>query len=534
MNLQQELLNDTILQGKYKITERLGQGGFGITYKAENTILGTIVCIKELFIGGICSRGSNNTVQSQTIKDVSFDYFKKRFMEEARGLAKFNHPGIVRVTDVFEENNTAYFVMDFAEGQTLKQMVNEGGALATEKSISLILNLLDAVEEVHSKHMLHRDIKPDNIIITADGKAILIDFGSARDFADDYTITQTAILTPGYAPVEQYSDKTKRGPYTDIYALGATFYFILTGVKPIAATDRFLETLKSPELLNPLVSKTLASVVMLAMNLNPQDRFQTIAEMRKALQSQKKEIKPKPITQSNLSLELEKDQAKVQEEIVIEKDKIPPINSFKVSKSIIVVFLLISIVVAVVFVRNKSSKHTNPKIANTFNQSEQLNLKKRAKVEAKVNEHIKIEKHVVLEEQSKIKKKTIIEKRETSKKDPEISLEHIIGDITELGDLEIAQFDLPDQVNWYDANKFCVSLGKNWRLPTKDELNKLYNNKDKIQGFKNEHYWSSSQNNKDEAWIQYFMNGNQSNNLNKRYKCNVRVVRTLKNSSVKK
>lgn len=287
MNLQQELEPGTILQGKYNITKGLGHGGFGITYKAENLALGNTVCIKELFIGGNSTRGVNNTVQSQGVKDASFDYFKQRFIEEARGLAKFNHPGIVRVTDVFEENNTAYFVMEFATGQTLKDLVSKQGALPSGKAIALILHLLDAVEAVHSQGMLHRDIKPDNIIVTPEGKSVLIDFGSARQFAEGYTTTQTAILTPGYAPLEQYSDKAKRGPYTDIYALGATIYYVLTGVKPIAATDRTLEEIPSPETLNTSVSKTLASVVMLAMNLKPEDRFQTIAEMREALNSQR-------------------------------------------------------------------------------------------------------------------------------------------------------------------------------------------------------------------------------------------------------
>ena len=314
MNPQQELENGTLLQGRFKVIKSLGQGGFGITYKAENISLGNTVCIKELFIGGNSTRSANNTVQSQGLKEVEADYFKKRFIDEARGLAKFNNPGIVRVTDVFEENNTAYFVMDFVNGQTLKDMVSKQGALPSEKAIALILHLLDAVEAVHSQGILHRDIKPDNILITPEGKSVLIDFGSAREFAEGYTTTQTAILTPGYAPLEQYSDKAKRGPYTDIYALGATIYFVLTGVKPIAATDRNFEALASPETINPAVSKTLASVVMLAMNLKQEDRFQTIAQMREALQSQEKEAKSNQ-NQTKKRIEIKKELPKPIEQV---------------------------------------------------------------------------------------------------------------------------------------------------------------------------------------------------------------------------
>lgn len=283
-----ELPAGSYLHGKYRIDRVLGQGGFGITYLATQVNLGSRVCIKELYLSGMCTRGTNYSVQSQNMRDLGFDDFKTRFMNEARELARFNHPNIVRVTDVFEENNTAYYVMDYVEGETLKQMVARKGSLNPQEAKPLIAQLLDAVQAVHDSGMLHRDLKPDNILVTPQGRLVLIDFGSARAFGDGHTMTQTAILTPGYAPLEQYSEKARRGPFTDIYSLGGTLYFMFTGQKPIPATDRSFEALPSPDTLNPAVSKPLASVILLAMNLKPEDRFQSISDFRQALLGENK------------------------------------------------------------------------------------------------------------------------------------------------------------------------------------------------------------------------------------------------------
>jgi formylglycine-generating enzyme required for sulfatase activity len=173
--------------------------------------------------------------------------------------------------------------MDFVEGETLRERVTREGRLNQERALPLMQGLLDAVEEVHRAGLLHRDIKPDNVLIAPGGKVVLIDFGSAKEFEDGKTFSQTAILTPGYAPLEQYSDTAQRGTYTDIYALGATFYFLLTGRKPLAAIDRQDTDLAAPHSLFADVSEVLSSAIMLALNLRPVDRFQTVGEMRKAL-----------------------------------------------------------------------------------------------------------------------------------------------------------------------------------------------------------------------------------------------------------
>jgi serine/threonine protein kinase len=260
-------------------------GGFGITYLAYDQKLEQEVCVKELFISGNSTRGTNMTVHSQTVGDFSFSDFVQRFVQEARQLARFQHNNIVRVVDVFQENDTAYMVMEFVEGETLKNMVQRRGALSEQVAMKIMTQLMDAVEEVHNKGMLHRDIKPDNVLITPEARVVLIDFGSAREFAEGKTTTQTDMLTPGYAPIEQYSNRSHRGTYTDIYALGATMYYTLTGEKPIAATDRQLEELLPPHTVTPNVSSQVSSAVMLAMELRPENRFQSVADMREAIQT---------------------------------------------------------------------------------------------------------------------------------------------------------------------------------------------------------------------------------------------------------
>jgi serine/threonine protein kinase len=261
----------------------LGQGGFGITYLAEDTVLETSVCIKELFVSGNSTRNANHSVMSTGSKEFSFDDFKQRFIQEARQLAKFRHPSIVRVLDFFDTNNTAYVVMEYIEGKTLKEFTIEHGFVSQDLAIPIIKQLLDAVEEVHNMGMLHRDIKPDNILLTPRNSICLIDFGSAREFREGMTMTQTAMLTPGYAPMEQYSNRSKRGTFTDIYALGATMYFMLTGEKPLAATDRFTEEMHAPHLLNSAISSQISSAVMLAMQMKPEERFQNVQDFREAI-----------------------------------------------------------------------------------------------------------------------------------------------------------------------------------------------------------------------------------------------------------
>jgi parallel beta-helix repeat protein len=280
-------LGTKLFGGKYSVGKVLGQGGFGITYMGADTVLSRPVAIKELFPEG-CQR-NGTTVQPTRIPPSDFSSMKQKFLDEARLLASLNHPGIVKVYDFFEENNTAYMVMEYLRGKSLAKLVEErGGALSEKEAVGYILKVCEALDVVHKAGYLHRDIKPENIIVCEDGRVVLIDFGAARAYMAGKTGRMTVILTPGFAPLEQYAEQAKRGAYTDIYALGATLYYLLTGQVPVSAADRFSGVeLKSVREINGRVSRQVEEAVMKAMamrvEMRVEERPQSVEEFVKLL-----------------------------------------------------------------------------------------------------------------------------------------------------------------------------------------------------------------------------------------------------------
>ncbi len=270
---------DSLQNGKYTIEKIIGQGGFGITYYAKHNELNQYYAIKEFFISGFCVRNTyHNTVNVQNDKVDMYDKYKQRFIEEAQMIAKLNHPHIVRATDVFTENNTAYYVMPFIKGKTLQQLVETNGKMSYELAVNYIAQIAEALGYIHERNLLHRDIKPDNVMVTPENSVILIDFGSAREFVQDKTQSHTSILTKGYAPLEQYSNIGKKGAYSDIYSLGAVFYFLVTGQKPLDATERTMEKMKTPKELEPAIPEEINRTIVKAMWLKAEGRHQTIQE----------------------------------------------------------------------------------------------------------------------------------------------------------------------------------------------------------------------------------------------------------------
>jgi serine/threonine protein kinase len=284
---EQVLTTGTVLQGGAFVVEGvLGQGGFGITYKGRDARLNRTVALKEFFpqAQGCLRRGT--TVQpGGGITIGEFHEERNKFLEEGQRLAQFQHSSIVKVFSLFEENNTAYMVMEFLKGKTLLKMVEETGPLEERLLLQLIEQVAGGLGVVHQANVIHRDIKPENIMVAPDNRAVLIDFGTAREFAAGKTRKMTTMLTPGYAPLEQYGQHARFGVFTDMYALGATTYHLLTGQVPIQATDRAAGVeLAAPRRLKSNISRQVSDAVMWAMEMKVDKRPQTASDFIQAMQ----------------------------------------------------------------------------------------------------------------------------------------------------------------------------------------------------------------------------------------------------------
>jgi serine/threonine protein kinase len=224
---------------EYRLESVLGAGGFGITYLGHDTNLQKDVAIKEYLPGAVAVRGSGGTVlPTSSGLEKEYRWGLDRFIQEARTLAKFSHPHIVRVNRFFEANGTGYMVMDYEAGEPLKAWLQRNPFPPEPALRAMLAPLLDGLEKVHAAGFLHRDIKPDNIFIRKDGGPVLIDFGSARQAIGGATQTLTTIVSPGYAPFEQYTTSAEQGPWSDIYSLSGVLYFAVTGQSPPDAITR--------------------------------------------------------------------------------------------------------------------------------------------------------------------------------------------------------------------------------------------------------------------------------------------------------
>ena len=298
-----------ILKERYKIEAVIGAGGFGITYRAWDPLLQSYVAIKEYYPSGIATRSADSSKVCVPVGQEQREYHRGRirFLKEAQDVARFqSEPNIVSIYDYLEENDTAYMVMEYLHGCTLKQYIREhGGRLDTDHILHICLSVLDALAVVHKAGMIHRDISPENIFICEDLTVKLIDFGAAKQVYLDGEQTMSVVLKPGYAPPEQYAKKDKQGPWTDIYALGATLYFAATGEKPEESFGRVLEdTIKPVCEVNPEIPRAMSQVIMRAMSVKIEDRYQTVEAMREALlagEGQNAQMEPYVIPASRIS-----------------------------------------------------------------------------------------------------------------------------------------------------------------------------------------------------------------------------------------
>lgn len=283
----------TMLNGKYKIVQSLGEGGFGITYKGIDTLLDMPVAIKEYYPNGYANRYSPKSLSVTLTEENIADYFnewKEKYLAEARTLARLNDiKGIVNVRDFFEENGTAYIVMEYLNGKTLKQCVDKDGVFEAEKIAKLMIPLLNSLNKIHEQGLIHRDISPDNIMYMTDGTLKLYDFGAARDYSVQSQQTLSVMLKPGYAPQEQYRSKGNQGPWTDIYAICATMYFCITGIVPDDSLQRvFKDELKLPSELGISIPAYIEEALIKGMAIKSEERFRTTLELAQALAGEPK------------------------------------------------------------------------------------------------------------------------------------------------------------------------------------------------------------------------------------------------------
>ena len=294
MNIQNntfQLPVGTILAGRYYVGKVLGQGGFGITYIGCDLKLNMKMAIKEYYPQGLIGRVSKydlkltvNTGNQHTVYEMQ----KDRFMKEARILAEFaSDIRIVRVTDIFEENNTAYIVMEYVEGITLEKYCKQYGRMTFDAIWDMMRPLAETLGKIHNRGLIHRDISPSNIMLNDSTGVKLIDFGAARDYSTTDDKSLSVVLKPGYAPPEQYSSRGQ-GPWTDVYALCATIYRAITGVIPMNAFERMSsDDLQYPSDLEAEINSEQEAILMCGLAVKKTDRIQSMNELRDAIATAK-------------------------------------------------------------------------------------------------------------------------------------------------------------------------------------------------------------------------------------------------------
>ena len=294
------LFPGTVIGSRYVVGKTLGAGGFGIVYKAWDNHLNKVVAVKEYYPSGLVTRtpGTGRIRLVAKNREAEFLAGMTRFNSECKGTMEISasypyNPAIIHDVFTLDDNGTAYLAMEFVEGMTLTEYIEKNGPMSVEAALVLINNILGAVRDIHALNIIHRDISPDNIILTADQGAKLIDYGAAKFGKADRTVEAERIMKPGFSPPEQYEPKERSGVFTDIYSVGATLYFTLTGLKPDESTNRKdRDLLAAPISLVPTVAAHVSDAILRAMAVDFRLRYKTAAEFMQALNGQKKTVRP--------------------------------------------------------------------------------------------------------------------------------------------------------------------------------------------------------------------------------------------------
>ena len=367
------LYKGVILKNRYEIQGLIGEGGFGITYIGLDRTLNMRVAIKEFYPQGAVIRNnsiSNNITVSGIDKKEFFYKGKEQFLREARILAQFNdQEGIVDVIDFFEENNTAYIIMKYLEGITLKEYIKQNGVMSIQDILELLVPVMETLDVVHQNGVIHRDISPDNIMIQVNGRVKLMDFGAARAYTEFGGKSLSIVLKPGYAPPEQYQTHGIQGPWTDIYALAATIYSCITGHRPPDAVERVMEdSIKTPSELGIRIPLKMERAIMKGMNVKTRDRYQNLREFTQDLYEEYGKIKNEQIKQedkqkTNKEIKINKQaktnkRVKANKEVKEDKKKKPIKNNVK--KNMLLIGSCLVVVVLVIGIFAMKSQQSTP------------------------------------------------------------------------------------------------------------------------------------------------------------------------------
>jgi len=358
----QHLKPETTLQGgKYRIERVLGQGGFGITYLAAQTSLQRLVAIKEFFMKDYCNRDEvTRTVSTpSTGSNKLVELYKKKFIKEARNLARLNHPNIVSVIDVFEENGTVYYVMPYLAGGSLQDYVKAHGTLSETMAMKFVKQIANALKYMHiEEHICHYDVKPANILLDDKGNAVLIDFGISKNYdTAGHETTMTPVgLSEGYAPIEQYQQNVEEfSPVSDVYALGATLYFLLHGKRPVSAVYRASGTAL---IMSKQLSQGIKDIINASMKISKRERAKNVDVFLKEsyFSGQETNSFDSSVTDDEETI-IEKPISQKYKTSVTEVD-----DGSSIWKYIVGALLIIALIAGYIYYNNVSSQNTKPQI----------------------------------------------------------------------------------------------------------------------------------------------------------------------------
>ena len=463
----EHLRSGTILHAKYRVNGVIGQGGFGITYDGTDLNLDMHVAIKEYFPNMMANR--QVTVSTEVLCNSNtqglYEKGMENFLQEAKNMAKYaGEENFVTVHDYFKENNTAYIIMEFVEGITLKQYMKEHGKLTMDEAMPIIVPIMGALEKIHDKGMIHRDVSPSNIMVLPDGRVRLLDFGAVKEVTPQTQnlTTMSAVYKHGYSPVEQLTMGMRQGAFTDIYALCATIYEMLTGSVPPPALTRSVEgdTLVPPSKLGVVISPEQERVLLKGLAVNGADRVQTIPELRDGLCGIGAESGVRNSQDSSAGRKAEPEDDKAKKNIIL---------------AVIAVVLVLSAVLAMLLKKPSGSGETA-----SASDSQEMDSENTA---SDINELEAKEQSdpVAAEEQVPVFQEEAIEEESTNAPQRDY---RIPDDAVLIGENYYKIYKRDGIDTWQEAQHFCTEQGGHLAVITSDDLNTALYKLCLSQGFK--------------------------------------------------